>query len=832
MNKITLTLFTLLSYFGSYAATTLTDPVFQKSNYVTFEKAEASFTIAFNGGNYSNPFDSSVVSVDALITLPDNSIITVPCFYFYPAAFHSTSTVNWWDATENASAAKWLLRYAPKTAGTHTISIRVIDANGTTTSTGTALITVSAGSNKGFVRTDATNNQFMRFDNATPYYPIGENLAWATPGTLVSFYNTYLNHLGDNKATWIRYWLTGFARQALEWQSTHWSGWYGGLGQYSQRAAGLLDSIVNNCERKGIYMQLVLQQHGQFSEVVDSNWPENPYNSANEGGIMASPCSFFTDASAMAQTKKQYRYIVARWGYSSNIFAWELFNEVNFAGTNNGAGQLAPCTPADVASWHNTMSDYLKSIDVNQHMVTTSTGNAGNPLLSLMDGNNTSLDILQYHSYPGAPIENSMVDNANTAKAAYTKPVLCGEFGISGTTVSSVSGDLWADHIRKPLWTGLFNEVPAMYWYWDSTYMQRKALYNVFKPLSTFLEGVDIVGETGGNSKPLNFAVNPSSAGIIQAIPGMSWGNSTQQDFTIDAGGNITGLQNLSSYLAGAWHPGMGNYASFTVTYASAGTAKINVSASNSPPNNVEIFIDGVSVANSNFSAAGSLSASVAAGPHVIKFQMNGNDWVNVSSYDFTVSSSKCLAYGYSGTNTAYGYIYDKSLSEWQNPSTVTDISAAKIIVRPLTSGNYQVDYFDPQSGTSFNPGGVYATVDDSIVVHIPSFKKDLAFKVYATNANPTSVINSNNTFTEKIYCYPNPAENELKVEIPFSVGGICNLTVYNIVGEPVLTRDIKLISGPNLLSLDISSLPSSLYFIRIDAGGGKEKGGLKFIKR
>jgi hypothetical protein len=829
MNKLTLSLFILFSHYGSHAATILTNPVFQKSNYQTYEKAEAVFTIDFNGGNYSNPFDSAIVSVDALITLPDNSTITVPCFYFYPATFHSTTTVNWWDATENASAATWMLRYAPKTTGTHTITIRVIDANGTITS-GPAAIIVSAGTKKGFVHIDPANNQFMRFENNTPYYPVGENLAWATPGTLVNFYNTYLNHLGDNKATWIRYWLTGFARQALEWQSTHWSGWYGGLGKYSQRASALLDSIVNNCEKKGIYMQLVLQQHGQFSEVVDSNWPENPYNSVNAGGIMSSPCSFFNDAAALTQTKKQYRYIVARWGYSSNILAWELFNEVNFAGTDN-AGQLAPCTPADVVNWHNTMSAYLKSIDVNKHLVTTSCGNAGNALLGLMDGVNTQLDNLQYHTYASSPVEQALVNNAASAKTTYTKPVLCGEFGISGTTVSSVAADNWGDHVRKPIWTGMFNEVPAMYWYWDSTYIQRKNLYSVFKPLSTFLEGVDLVGETGGNSTSIKFSVNPSSPGIIQAVPGMSWGNSTQQDFIVDAAGNITGLQNLSSYLAGtSWHPGMGNYASFTVNYASAGTTTINISGSNTPPNNVEIFIDGVSVANANFSAAGVLSAPVPAGSHVIKFQMNGNDWVNVSSYDFTVASLKCLGYTYHGPSAAYGYVYDKSLPQWQDPVTATAISGAQVKIGSLTSGNYQVDYFDPQAGTAFITGGVYATANDSITFNIPSFKKDIAFKVSSTTDSPTSVIGGSNTFAEAIQLYPNPAENEIKLAIPSSDTRSSRLSIFNMLGEQVLSSDINLVEGPNFISLDISSLPSSLYLIRLQ--DAKEQGGLKFIKR
>jgi hypothetical protein len=831
MNKLTLSLILLFSYYGSQAATILSTPVFQKSSYLTYEKAEAGFTIDFDGGNYSNPFDSSVVTVDALITLPDNSIITVPCFYFIPATFASAG-INWWDGTENVAGAKWLLRYAPKTGGTHTVTIRVIDANGTVTSSPVSFLAVapSVGGPKGFVRTDATNNQFMRFENGTPYYPVGENLAWQTPGTLVQFYNTYLDNLGDNKATWIRYWLTGFARQALEWKLT-WSDWYnGGLEKYSQRAAALLDSVVYNCERKGIYMQLVLQQHGQFSTVVDSNWPDNPYNSANPGGYLSNPCEFFTNAAAIAQTKKQYRYIVARCAYSSNILAWELFNEVHFAGGST------PCTPSDVVNWHKTMSDYLKSIDINKHMVTTS---ADNTLLTLMDGGNTSLDNLQYHTYASAPIEQTMVANAVANKAAFTKPVLCGEFGVGNTTVASVAGDLWADHIRKPMWTGFFNEVPAMYWYWDSTYMQRKNLYNVFNPISTFLEGVDIVAETGGNSGNLKFALNPSLTTNLSAVPGLSWATSTQKDFVMDGSGNIAGLDKLSSYLQGPWNAALGTYASFTVNYASAGTATINVSgvstATGAGSATVSIFVDGVSKASGNFSTAGALVAQVPAGTHVIRFERTtgGNDWVNISNYSFTpIAIEKCLAYGFHGTEKAYGYVFDKSLPEWQNPGTATAIATAQIRIGSLTAGNYRVDYFDPQAGTSFTPGDVYETINDSITIHLPSFKKDLAFKVYSTTDPVTSIFDPHqDKSSTRVSLYPNPAYNEINVTVNSAGESKSTLSVYNLIGKEVLAQEVNLVQGANVFNLDISSLPSSLYFIRV-GNAGKVNGNLKFIKK
>ncbi len=53
---------------------------------------------------------------------------------------------------------------------------------------------------------------------------------------------------------------------------------------------------------------------------------------------------------------------MARWGYATNLFAWEFWNEV-------------PPTPEQVA-WVAEMAAYLKEIDPNRHMVSTTYGDA------------------------------------------------------------------------------------------------------------------------------------------------------------------------------------------------------------------------------------------------------------------------------------------------------------------------------------------------------------------------------------------------------------------------------------------------------------------------
>jgi hypothetical protein len=732
-----------LNSFCSYGQT-ITVPVFSKSSYVKYEKAEATFTL---NTTYSNPYDSAVIQVDAIITPPSGPAITVPCFYYVPAVF------NGGNATLNNAGATWMLRYAPTQTGSYSVKIRAIPNGNTGTQyfspVATNVFTVTAGTLPGFIRLDASNKQFYRFDNGTPYYPVGLDIAWNDGTLLPGYYTNYFNSIGNNGISWMRYWLTDFARQALEWSSGQWSGFYGGLGVYSQQSAGMLDSVINACNENNIYMQLTLQHHGQFSTSVNPEWSGNPYNTAN-GGIINDPCLFFTDVASIGQAKKQYRYIIARWGYSTNIFAWELFNEVNETSTNAGV----ECVQASIVSWHNTMSAYFKAVDINKRLVTSSCGDPGDPILAAMDGTNTSLDILQFHDYPGSPVEVPVLSDDITS-LSYTKASLCGEFGLSGNynNTAPVWNDNDGDHVRKTMWIGMMNKVPDMFWYWDG-YIDSKNLYTMFTPFNIFMKSTDIVTQTGATTTNFRLTTNPSIVTTITATPSNSsaWpciNGPNPWTGTVDANGNITGLNGLCPYQMGSWQGTGEADARFTVTFQAAGTATANlVGSSGSGTNSMQVSVDGgapTTFSIPNGASTPTPSVSVPAGTHTVRFYNSGQDWLQVSNFSFTnVQEASLQAYGYIGSKYAYGYVYDKSYGAWANTSSLSSITTAVIRIGSLTPGSYQVDFFDPQAGSTFYSGGTYTSVspNDSITVLIPSFKKDIAFRVYPAGTLPVQLLN------------------------------------------------------------------------------------------
>ena len=81
-------------------------------------------------------------------------------------------------------------------------------------------------------------------------------------------------------------------------------------GELDLRVAEAWDKMLETAEERGVYIQLVLQHHGQYSSQVNSNWQYNPWNVAN-GGFLKTPVEFFTSPEALRLTLLKYRTIVA-----------------------------------------------------------------------------------------------------------------------------------------------------------------------------------------------------------------------------------------------------------------------------------------------------------------------------------------------------------------------------------------------------------------------------------------------------------------------------------------------------------------------------------------
>ncbi len=128
----------------------------------------------------------------------------------------------------------------------------------------------------------------------------------------------------------------------------------------------------------------------------------------------------------------------------------------------------------------------------------------------------------------------------------------------------------------------------------------------------------------------------------------------------------------------------------------------------------------------------------------------------------------------------------------------------------PLAS-NANFDYKLQIDVSALPTGGPYyimTTVTDGTTTKNPVFE--------LTNRFPTGV-STLNMVKEDVIMYPNPAHGELNI-IYNGNASIKNIAVYNLIGKVV---NVYKVTSNNNANLDISSIPSGIYFVRlVDAQG------------
>jgi hypothetical protein len=238
-------------------------------------------------------------------------------------------------------------------------------------------------------------------------------------------------------------------------------------GVYNQLDCFILDKLIEAAEKNGIYLMLCLITRDLYMNTL-SNEKSPEYQQA------------INDA------KKFMRYTVARWGYSTNIAAWEYFNEID------------PGLPTE--RFYNEVGDYLEQIDPYNHLRTTSTWHP-----SAKDCRHPYIDIGQLHHYMRPVAKENYKDEVTVIidktkflrEHSPSKPALIGEFGLA-TPKWGLSDDMKKDteavHFHNSLWASAFagTSGTAMFWWWDL--LDRQDAYSHYKPLADFLTDVSFAG--------------------------------------------------------------------------------------------------------------------------------------------------------------------------------------------------------------------------------------------------------------------------------------------------------------------------------------------------
>lgn len=473
------------------------------------------FEISYSMPAYISPYNPDIINSYCEFWSPSNKYYKIYAFYY--EGFTKTSSncqpisLDFQCETLTANGNNsWKIRFTPNETGTWRYKISANDQTGRT-SLQVLYFSCVNSDKKGFIV--KANKKFLKRTSGEFFFPIGQNIPWyhsidnysQTYGTNEYIY--YIDKMAENGANFIRVWLDAYSSMALiGYDYTTQTSYY---NLYNQKDAFQLDYILNYAQANGINILLCLFSHASWgdSAYCNNTWTNrNPFNSRN-GGCISNPYSFFSDTNAINITKNLLRYIISRWGYATNLMAWELWNEVNQIEMFNPAISVPSSYQEDVINWHNIMYHHIKSIDPFQHLITTSFSTykvwENKEIFSTMD-------FSQSHDYKDIcslsltnNFQSHMYSVAKRAIDSIGKPYFSGEWGLFSSTE-------WQQHdpkgfiLHSTLWSSSFSTAlgsPANWW-WNN-YIKPKNLFDKYKSIALFMNSLPIPSESFVSNKIL-----------------------------------------------------------------------------------------------------------------------------------------------------------------------------------------------------------------------------------------------------------------------------------------------------------------------------------------
>ena len=392
-------------------------------------------------------FDPDALNISASVRTPSGLTFLVPGFLASLDA-----------RPPQAPEPVWLVRFTPTEPGLYQYTVSVVTPR-ESVQWAVQSLTCTRDDSPGFVRVSPRDPRAFEFDNGSLFFPVGQNVCWT------SDYESYFRAMHAAGENFVRVWICP------------WNCWLertDSLGRCDLDAASRLDDILALAQKYDLRVQLVLLWHGLLT---DEAWARNPYNLAN-GGPCRSPADFFTDPVARKLFQRQLRYLVARYSWSPNLFAWELANEIDLADHRS---------PEDLLDWHREMAHFLLALDPHRSLVTSSAFSSRfeRRLFALPD-----LTFASPHRYDLDPVQS--VCDAASDNLPLGKPVFLAEYGSNSTRELQAALDPGGVLLHAALWSSFHSPAAgaAAPWWWD-THVQANNLYSQFAALSAYASSFD-----------------------------------------------------------------------------------------------------------------------------------------------------------------------------------------------------------------------------------------------------------------------------------------------------------------------------------------------------
>jgi hypothetical protein len=335
--------------------------------------------------------------------------------------------------------------------------------------------TLASAKNHGMIRVSRTAPRYLEFEDGAGYFPIGQDVCWTTdvsksiPGATLAVptlpwdqaYARWFGRMGQSGANWARVFMkeSFFIDSGEPWA-------------WELEKAWRLDRVLEMARKDGIHICLCFNPERSdsgscYGGMMDIFRADN----TAWGRLLASQHlgydQFFLNALTREMYRDKIRYVVARWGYSPNIFSWEFWNEIESVEPKEG-----------IYAWMREMTAYLRSVDPWHHLIKSSAHHTWSPEYWGEDDGDLN-DVHPYFGWggwEGTRNLGSFLPEFSSGVYATGRPFIVGETGIARevSTPLGLAGEL-ADkdttcfHVHEALWGGLFSGAvgTGMVWWWD-----------------------------------------------------------------------------------------------------------------------------------------------------------------------------------------------------------------------------------------------------------------------------------------------------------------------------------------------------------------------------
>lgn len=774
-----------------------------------------------------NPYDQNSISIEATFTAPGGATKVVYGFYYidYVEDLNSTSTDPGGKWDDQYTPYPWRIRFAPTEVGMWSCSINVNIPGSSTLNANSLNFLCQSSGNKGYLQVGQYKRQLRFSGTQESFFAIGQNVAWTEwtsdsqgrwfDGKPMNYaiQKAYINDIHAKGGNYTRVVLAPWS-SAVEWEK---------MGDYNDRQPHLweLDKIFEQAHTDNLFVHLCLEMHSQYQTVnaddtipddTIHDWNHNPYKTGNQNVIQGinNPIDFFTNTTAQDYFKRRLRYIVARWGYSTNLSAYELFSEVD-----NVDNYSIFANRINITQWHGIMADYIKqTLGENNHLVTTSyAGDPGPYTVSAYGG--PSLDITSRHRYGGYnpdpimdvkakinyvryhTLVSEFVDNNSyVGLDYYDKPYIMEEMGDDHYKSLRDNCNDWDFH--NALWaTAFMNGYGAGldWWHWKENSIREN-----FTALNSFISGHDF---ENNQYQPQRFTDVPDNVNTGRGIESYSLINNNLNE--------VLGWVHNFSYYFGITAP-CGSDSPLAVN----SSEKLEIQGLKVWYNNhrARYHIDWYSVphagpVSSPYSSeakkttlSGKLKPDVwdmfqVAGEYAYKMYLQGSKSLdNDDTFETdTIACPDTLAFNgvyeddYKGTR--YNYL-------WNLGNGITSVLA-----HPKT-------YYQPGAYTATLIVSDTSGLSDTLIQPILVLACD-------TNQTRALVIHSNSAASatknkDKINVFPNPNNGTFIIQTDQEEAA--DLSIYDMLGRVVFTTHI--LSGTQENVVNFTEKQKGIYFIRL----------------